>query len=245
MIELSEPNLRQITDYVFLPDCPIFADATIVLGQTLWQRPFLKSIEVYKAGAAGKVIFTGGFNPTLGSAEALRMKRAWARLGYCLNDVLVDRHARNTLENIKNARALMARANLLKCGMAINVIAISYHMRRAIETLRQVFSDELLQIGIINYPSKYCPPDTWFKDPRGRSLVIGELIKIEKYLMKRPNLAIGTFTDGPEENIHCIEPATIDIALMNRHLNFQKKENFPHSAMHEFNATTEVKENKQ
>ena len=189
MIELSEADLRQITDYVFLPDRPLIADATIVLGQTLWHRPFQKSIEIYKAGSAGKVIFTGGFNPALGSAEALRMKRAWAKLGYCRNDVLVDRHASNTLENIQNARALMARANLLKCGMAINVIAISYHMRRAIETLRQVFSDDLLQIGIINYPSRYCPPDTWFHDPRGRSLVIGELIKIEKYLTMRPSLA--------------------------------------------------------
>jgi hypothetical protein len=224
MIELSEPELRQITDYVFLPDRPLFADATIVLGQTLWHRPFQKSIEIYKAGGAGKVIFTGGFNPTLGSAEALRMKRAWARLGYCLNDVLVDRHACNTLENIQNARALMVRANLLKRGMAINVIAISYHMRRAIETLSQVFSDELLQIGIINYPSRYCAPDTWFHDPRGRSLVIGELIKIEKYLPMRPNPAIYTFANEPDKKIRCIEPETIDFASKSRHLNFQKME---------------------
>ncbi|WP_396430195.1 YdcF family protein [Limnohabitans sp.] len=201
MIELSEPDLRQITDYVFLPDRPLIADATIVLGQTLWHRPLQKSIEIYKAGAAGKVIFTGGFNPTLGCAEALSMKRAWARMGYCLNDVLVDRHASNTLENIQNAKVLMDRANLLKRGMAINVIAISYHMRRATETLKQVFSDDLIQIGIINYPSRYCPPDNWFHDPRGRSLVIGELIKIEKYLTMRSSPSIMHFSRTGLKNL--------------------------------------------
>jgi hypothetical protein len=209
MIELNVPYLRQITDYVFLPDRPLIADATIVLGQTLWHRPFQKSIEIYKAGAAGKVIFTGGFNPTLGCAEALRMKRAWARLGYCLNDVLVDRHASNTLENIQNAKALMAGTNLLKCGMAINVIAISYHMRRAIETLKHVFSDELLQIGIINYPSRYCPPDHWFNDPIGRSLVIGELIKLEKYLTMGPSPAICTLT-APDHKNHQFDQSDRD-----------------------------------
>jgi hypothetical protein len=194
MIELSKSDLQQITDYMFLPDRPIIADATIVLGQTLWHRPFQKSIDIYRAGIAGKVIFTGGFNSTLGCAEALRMKRTWTKLDYCLNDVLVDRHASNTLENMQNSKTLMERTNLLKRGMTINVIAISYHMRRAIETLRQVFSDELPQIGIINYTSRYCPPDSWFHDPRGRSLIIGELIKIEKYLAIQPNLERRIFT---------------------------------------------------
>ncbi len=186
MIELDEQRIRQIADYVFLPDRPLFADVTIVLGQTLWHRPFQKSIEIYKSGAAGKMIFTGGFNPKLGGAEALRMKRAWTRLGYCQDDVLIDVAATNTMENMQNAKALMENENLLKNGMVINIIAISYHMRRAIETLKQVLDDDSMQIGIINYPSKHCAPDTWFHSQTGRALVFGEIMKIETYLAKPP-----------------------------------------------------------
>ncbi len=191
MTDLHEQRIREITDYMFLPDRPVAADATIVLGQTLWHRPFRKSIETYKAGTAGKIIFTGGFNPKLGSCEALRMRRTWEKLGYSPNDVLTDIAATNTLENMQNARALMAGEPGLKDCKAVNIITISYHMRRAVETLKHVFADASIQIGIVNYPSRYCGPDTWFADQAGRTLVISELAKIRKYLSRGLSVDIG------------------------------------------------------
>jgi len=195
MSDLHGQRIREITDYMFLPDCPVAADATIVLGQTLWHRPFQKSVEIYKAGAAGKIIFTGGFNPKLGSCEALRMRRTWGKLGYSANDVLTDIAATNTLENMQNARALMSGDLLLKDCKAINIITINYHMRRAVETLKHVFADASIQIGIVNYPSRYCGPDTWFADQTGRTLVMSELAKIRKYLSPGQGLDIGPAHD--------------------------------------------------
>lgn len=182
MIDLSSYQIREITEYMFLPDVPLKADATIVLGQTLWHRPFQKSIEIYRSGLSGKLIFTGGFNPKIGNHEALCMKRAWIEMGYCADDFLIDTEATNTMENMQNAKALMEKAELLRSGVAINLITINYHMRRAAETLKYVFADKSLQLGIINYPSKYCEPDTWFDDQQGRSLVLNEFTKIKKYL---------------------------------------------------------------
>ncbi len=195
MSDLHGHRIREITDYMFLPDRPVVADATIVLGQTLWHRPFQKSVEIYKTGTAGKIIFTGGFNPKLGSCEALRMRRTWEKLGYSTNDVLIDSAATNTLENMQNARALIAGEALLKDCKAINIITINYHMRRAVETLKHVFADASIQIGIVNYPSRYCGPDAWFADQTGRTLVISELAKIRKYLPRGQGLDIGPTHD--------------------------------------------------
>lgn len=182
MIDFTAKGIREITDYMFLSDSPLDADATIVLGQTLWHRPFKKSIEIYKAGISGKLIFTGGFNPKLGCPEALCMQRTWGKMRYCLDDVLIDNEATNTKENMQNAKVLMEKANILKNGAVINVVAINYHMRRAVETLKYVFANDSLQIGIVNYKSKYCDPALWFDNQYGRSLVINEFMKIKKYL---------------------------------------------------------------
>lgn len=181
MHPLDEVRIKQITEYMFLPDNPIKADATIVLGQTLWQRPFQKAVELYKAGLSGKLVFTGGYNPKLGSHEALEMRKAWTQLGFSPEDVLLDVEATNTMENMVNARALMHEAGLLHNPLKINLVSISYHMRRAVETLKGVFDNTPIELGFANYPSKLCVTETWFLNPQGAKLVLEELEKIKKY----------------------------------------------------------------
>lgn len=182
---LDEEQIKQITAYMFLPDSPVKADATIVLGQTLWQRPFQKAIEIYKAGMSGKLVFTGGYNPKLGGCEALEMKNAWEKLGYPLDDLLIDSEATNTRENMVNAKHLLQVAGLYKAGMAINLISINYHMRRAVQTLRQVFDRSEIQLGVVNYPSKYCEPHTWRQNAEGVRLIQLEMAKINAYGLNR------------------------------------------------------------
>lgn len=181
MMYLSEERIKQITEYMFVPDNPIKADATIVLGQTLWQRPFQKALELYRAGLSGKLVFTGGYNAKVGSYEALEMKKAWTQLGFPPEDVLLDAEATNTMENMVNARALMHEAGLLHNPLKINLVSISYHMRRALETLRCVFDNTPMELGIANYTSKLCVMETWFLNPQGSKLILEELEKIKKY----------------------------------------------------------------
>jgi uncharacterized SAM-binding protein YcdF (DUF218 family) len=181
MIDLDEHQIKAITEYMFLPDNPIKSDVTIVLGQTLWQRPFQKALELYKAGVSGKIVFTGGYNSKLGSYEALEMKKAWAQLGLPTEDILLDLQATNTMENMVNARALMQEAGLLHNPSKINLVSISYHMRRAVETLKSVFIDTPIELGFANYPSQLCVMDTWFLNPQGSKLLLEEFDKIKKY----------------------------------------------------------------
>lgn len=181
MHDLDAQQIKAITEYMFLPDNPIKADATIVLGQTLWQRPFQKAVEIYKAGLSGKLVFTGGYNAKLGSSEALEMKKAWTQLGFPTEDVLLDVQATNTMENMANARALMQEAGLLHSPSKINLISISYHMRRAVETLKHAFDNIPIELGLANYPSQLCVKESWFLNLQGSKLLLEELEKIKKY----------------------------------------------------------------
>lgn len=181
MRPLDEVRIKQMTEYMFLPDAPLEADATIVLGQTLWQRPLTKAAELYQAGLTGKLLFTGGYNPKLGGYEALEMQNAWVQMGHPLNSVLVDPEATNTMENMLNAKKLLEISGVYKAGMAINLISINWHMRRAVETLRRVFGGNNVQLGAVNYPSKYCEPHTWYQNAEGARLLQTEMAKIKQY----------------------------------------------------------------
>lgn len=181
MNPLNAAQIRALTDYMFVPDRVLSADVTIVLGQTLWQRPLEKAIALYEAGLAGTVLFTGGFNARLGAAEAFKMQSAWADKTYPLSHVLVDTDATNTLENMINAKRLLESSGRYRQDLSVNLVSINYHMRRALETLKQVWGQEI-RVGIANYPSQYCHPMHWFENDTGRHLILTESEKIKKYL---------------------------------------------------------------
>ncbi len=181
MSHLTLRSIEAITDYMFVQDSVKKADATLVLGMTLWQRPFTKALELHAAGVAGRLIFSGGMNRKLGKIEAIEMADQWAQLGNAAQDVLIDSRSVHTRENMIHSKILLEEAGLYKDNMRINLIAISYHMRRALETFRAVFGHRV-ELGVVNYPSQYCDPMHWFSDPAGKSLILTELFKISRYL---------------------------------------------------------------
>lgn len=178
---LDHDRIKALTEYMFIEDSPLKADATLVLGQTRWQRPLAKAIELYEAGLSGTLVFTGGHNHKLGGVEAVAMRDAWAKKGYPMTHVLVDAEATNTLENMIKARQLLDASGMFKPGLRINLVSINYHMRRALETLTHVWGLDI-EVGIANYPSQYCDPTSWHENDVGRELIIAEFKKIGTYL---------------------------------------------------------------
>ena len=181
MSGLNEIQIRALTDYMFVPDKILKADATLVLGTSLWERPLLRALKLYEQDVAGILVFSGGFNPKIGGAEALAMQARWVSLGLPAERVLLDSASTNTRENMINSKELLATNGLLFSGMKINIVSINYHMRRAIETFKDVFGDEFL-VGVANYPSKYCDRASWFQNEHGQKLILAEALKIRRYL---------------------------------------------------------------
>jgi uncharacterized SAM-binding protein YcdF (DUF218 family) len=181
MSHLTLSSIEAITDFMFVQDSVKNADATIVLGMTLWQRPFTKALELHAAGVAGVLVFSGGMNLKLGKIEAVEMANQWNQLGHASTDVLIDSRSVHTRENMIHSKMLLEEAGLYKDNMRINLIAISYHMRRALETFRAVFGHRV-ELGVVNYQSQYCHPEHWFSNSVGKRLILTELLKINRYL---------------------------------------------------------------
>ena len=66
------------------------------------------------------------------------------------------------------------------------VVTSAYHSRRALWTLRQVFKDEKIKIGLEPVPTGFQTPSssTWWFYPNGWRMVFGEYFKIVHYRLQ-------------------------------------------------------------
>jgi hypothetical protein len=184
MTGLSASSVSALTDFMFVPDKVLRADCTIVLGMTLFHRPVARALQLQAQGLAGRVIFSGGYNPRLESFEAIEMQKEWHRLGQDMDLVQIETTSTNTRENMSHVKFLLEDKGWLTGTRTVNLIAISYHMRRALETFHDVFGNDL-NLGTASYPSQHCPPLGWDRHPKGRDLVVDEFLKIYQYLPHR------------------------------------------------------------
>ncbi len=111
------------------------ADCILVLGAGTWEgevSPVFRerlchAVELYRAGAAKKIILTGGLDPknTVTDAEAAR--RWMAAQGIPAEDLFTEEKSRYTHENFVYAREIMEREGM-KTAL---VVSDPLHMKRA------------------------------------------------------------------------------------------------------------------
>lgn len=174
-----------LTHYIFVPDRILKADTTIVLGMSLWQRPLERALDLHRQGLSGRLILCGGHNPKIRAAEALEMYKAAKSFGIPDSDMLVDPDSRNTAENFYNAAALMKASGIDATRSGVNVVAIHFHIRRALLTAQQTLGNDV-QLGIATYPSIHYTHLNWHKTVAGRRNVFDEIEKIARYFPGAP-----------------------------------------------------------
>lgn len=168
-----------VDDYMFIEDCEVAADFTIVLGITLWHRPLMRALELYERGLSGTLILSGGHNAKLSASEASQMYNHAVSMGVDRAKMLCEVNSTNTRENFENSFRLISKATAGK-RLAINVVAINYHMRRALLTAQNVLPKNT-RIGAASYPSIYFSRNDWSQSERGIRDVMCELEKIGRY----------------------------------------------------------------
>lgn len=168
-----------VDKYLFMEDCEVAADFTIVLGITLWHRPLMRALELYESGLSGTLILSGGHNAKLSASEASQMYNHAVSLGVDREKMICDLKSTNTRENFENSFSLISKATPAK-RLSINVVAINYHMRRALLTAQDVLPKDT-RIGKASYPSIHFSRSDWSKSERGIRDVMCELEKIRRY----------------------------------------------------------------
>lgn len=167
-----------VTRLMFLPDNPVRADATLVLGISLWQNPLEAALRLFHGGRAGKLVFSGGHNDRIGRAEAEVMAEAAIARGVPTDMVLSESRARNTRENVEFGWDLIRRNFPGK--PSVNIVAITYHIPRALMTARALIGSQAT-LGHTGYGSIYFNADTWHQSERGQRDVLNEAAKLARY----------------------------------------------------------------
>jgi uncharacterized SAM-binding protein YcdF (DUF218 family) len=180
----SEDGVRAavaaIGAFLFIRERPLRADATIVLGMTLWHRPVERAAALHRDGRSGLLVFTGGWNAAAGVVEAQAMAHAALDRGIPPAEILVEPEATNTDRNFRHVAALLRTAGMLTPGVRLNVVAIAYHLRRAMLTARAVFPPDAT-LGTVAYPSVHFGAGDWHRSAHGRRVVLGEIERIGRY----------------------------------------------------------------
>ncbi len=123
---------------------PVHADAIVVFaggvgesgtaGQGYEER-VQQAVELYNKGYADQLIFSSGY--TYAFKEPLVMKALAISLGVPVRSITLEEKAKNTFENVKFTKEILARNGWGK----ILLISAPYHMRRASLVFHKVAND--------------------------------------------------------------------------------------------------------
>lgn len=124
------------------------ADVVIVLGAAAYDaRPspvfeerIRHGLDLYRAGLAPKLIFTGGFGGATARFSESQVARRYAlRHDVPAGDILIETVSRTTLQNLQQAQALMRAQGMHR---AI-IVSDPLHMARALRLCRELGIDAL------------------------------------------------------------------------------------------------------
>ncbi|HSX41276.1 MAG TPA: YdcF family protein [Candidatus Saccharimonadales bacterium] len=131
-----------------------------------------EAVELYKAGYAPKLLFSGAAQDPTGPSNAAAMQKSAERQGVPSSDVLIEESAQNTAQNAE------ASANVLRSAGAQKIILVTspYHQRRASLEFHRALGKP---VKIINHsaPDHRWRKSAWWETPYSYNLTISELQK--------------------------------------------------------------------
>ncbi|MFC1638746.1 YdcF family protein [Patescibacteria group bacterium] len=178
----TDEQLRQITEYIFLPPDPKPCDIGFVFGTRL-AGPVDRAYEAFALGLVPRLLLSGGANRHTGVVEADWMAAELEVLGVPPDRLLLENRSTNSLENVMFSRDLVAERLAPDAVRSILVIAKHFHVRRAMMTLKRHFPAGTA-LRAFPYEVLGFTRDNWHESEVGREKVLAEWKKIPKYFAK-------------------------------------------------------------
>lgn len=169
----------QPNDYISCGEMPAagdgqcsVVDAIVVVsgGDTFARTDY--GIELYNAGWADALIFSGAAQDLSGPSNAEAMKTHALKAGVPLNAIFTEELSVNTEQNAANTQSILTINQFTR----VMLVTSGYHQRRA----NLEFEKRATGILILNRPLLQDKDwnGWWWVTPRGWWLAVGELIKI-------------------------------------------------------------------
>ncbi|KPB03240.1 YdcF family protein [Bacillus sp. CHD6a] len=184
---LNGSNLtdEQMTDLLFknIKDDNRNGDCIFVPGSSkavVYRLP--PAIELYKAGRAGKILFSGGVvwkGNQLSEAQLLAEKAM--ELGVPSKDIIIENQSLHTKENVLASLLVLDRALHLHKIRRLLVVTSHYHMRRMSLSLK-TYMPNWIDYTLCPVNDKTTRENNWFLNPYGRQRVEAESVKLVSYV---------------------------------------------------------------
>jgi uncharacterized SAM-binding protein YcdF (DUF218 family) len=178
---------RQITALLFnnLADDDKSGDCIFVPGSSKaveYRLP--KAIQMYKAGRATKILFSGGViweGTDLTEAESLANEAL--KLGVSEEDILVEKISQHTKENVLASMLILDRAYDLHHIRRLIIVTATIHMRR-MHLVLQTYMPNWIKYSLCPVDDRTTRKDNWFNYPFGRQRVEREASKLIDYVKR-------------------------------------------------------------
>lgn len=155
------------------------ADAIVAIsGGDTYSRT-IKAVDLYHAGWAPKVIFSGAARDPNSPSNAEVMKQVAQANGVPLSAIETDKSSKNTHQNAILSGTLLKDSSI----KTIILVTSQYHQRRASIEFAHSLGEN---VRIINQPAKdyYWNQYTWWLSPQGWCTTATELVKIPVALIR-------------------------------------------------------------
>jgi len=175
-------TFREISEYLFCEDGLAQADLIIVFGGKRLERAE-RAAELYKAGLAPHILFTGGDKRGTGECEAEVLKRRAVELGVPAEACTVECESVNTLENVRMSVAQVEEEIGWKTIQNVILISAPYHLKRVKQTISH-YIPRTTKITCAPDSRTDVVRDNWWHSAEGQHAVYRELEKVRTYAIQ-------------------------------------------------------------
>ena len=187
----SELDIKALTDkqieellYKGIHDDGGLGDCIFVFGSKKAAKNRVpKAVELYKAGRAPKILFTGGNEINEDKVlEAVAMKNKAVELGVPQEDIIIETLSKkNTKENVLASLLVLDRTVGLHRIKRLLVVSTLYHMRRCHQMLK-TYMPTWVSFTLCPVYDNTTMRENWQSSEVGRQRACMEAIKIISYI---------------------------------------------------------------
>lgn len=172
--------IKEITDFIFVNDKPVKADAIFVVGGSLSQAAETAA-QLYKQGYSDKLFIGGRYSIKKGCFPVSEFETEYdfykdilLKNGVCEGDIYGENKSQYTKQNAEFAKAVADKSNLaVKSAL---IICKAFHARRCLLLYQMYFPD--VKFSVITFDGFEISRDNWYKTDYGVSRVLGEIERI-------------------------------------------------------------------
>jgi len=173
-----------IGQFLFISDVVQSVDLTIVAASPTISS-ISPAIELYKAGLTPRIVISGAGTMVDGIVEWQGYRDYALAQGVAEADLLVEKCATNTMENLTLSAELVASTGEgWRNIQSVALCAKPFHMRRVLMTARQHLPEGLHLVVLPPQNSGDLSRETWWKSDFGRTRILEELGRISTYALR-------------------------------------------------------------